>query len=115
LRFFLTILVSVALAPTMCSASDEGSVRVGAELFKSSCVACHGLEGKGDGPAAKAMTKQKPRNFVTGTFKYGNKKSEIIRTLKSGIEGTPMPSWKHLDEEQLEALADYVISLRAKQ
>ena len=34
----------------------QGDPKVGAKLFKSmKCAACHGKDGKGEGPAAKAM------------------------------------------------------------
>jgi len=36
----------------------------GKELFAQQCVSCHGVEGKGDGPAASALEPH-PRNFVS--------------------------------------------------
>ena len=41
-------------APVQTRAND------GQEMFTSYCAACHGREGKGDGPAAPALT-PKPR------------------------------------------------------
>ena len=46
----------VAVQPT--SASD------GAEMYQAYCASCHGLDGKGDGPAATA-TKIPPTNLTT--------------------------------------------------
>jgi len=39
----------------------------GAQLYRVNCVACHGLEGKGDGPMREVLLKYKsipPANFV---------------------------------------------------
>lgn len=33
------------------------------EVFKSTCSTCHGVDGRGDGPGAAALT-PKPRNFT---------------------------------------------------
>jgi len=38
-------------------------VNVGANLFKTDCVACHGESGHGDGPASQALD-PRPANLV---------------------------------------------------
>jgi mono/diheme cytochrome c family protein len=32
----------------------------GATVFQNNCAACHGLEGRGDGPASKALNRKVP-------------------------------------------------------
>jgi mono/diheme cytochrome c family protein len=42
----------------------------GQELYDNLCAACHGTDGRGDGPVAKAgLLKHPPKNLVTGTAK----------------------------------------------
>lgn len=39
---------------------QEAAQSDGAELFNELCAACHGVNGKGDGPAAPALSKRVP-------------------------------------------------------
>src|SRR4029077_697026 len=62
-----------------------------------------------------------PRDYRQGVFKFTSssqgegsrkpRKYDLLRTLREGIEGTSMPSFRLLPEEDLEALASYVIHL----
>jgi mono/diheme cytochrome c family protein len=40
------------------------------EMFKTYCAACHGLEGKGNGPAAPALKKE-PANLMESIVNSG--------------------------------------------
>lgn len=81
-------------------AAEKGaSAMTGRELYVAYCASCHGLEGRGDGPAAEAM-RMRPtdltllRKLHGGTFP----KARIERLL-GGLEGFPahggkkMPVW----------------------
>ena len=41
-------------------AESPPTAEVGADLFKTYCVACHGNDARGNGPAAKALKKSPP-------------------------------------------------------
>ncbi len=58
---------------------------VGQEMFRSYCASCHGLDGKGKGPAASALKKQPP-DLTLLSKKYGGKFPRS--TVSSVIEGT---------------------------
>lgn len=86
-------------------------VAKGKTLFAGQCVACHGAEGKGDGPAAAALV-PKPRNFTAAEgWKNGRKASDIYKTLKEGIPGSAMSSFATLPSDDRWALSHYVVSL----
>ncbi len=87
--------------------------KVGKELFvKNACNSCHGLEGKGDGPAGKGLNPP-PRNYKeTTAYKQGFSVDEITNTLLTGVPGTSMVSYKHLSEKDRRALAEYVVYLQ---
>jgi cytochrome c oxidase cbb3-type subunit 2 len=78
---------------------------------RGECAECHGKEGRGDGPSAKDL-KVKPADLHRRPFKTGDSRRDIVRTLLTGMDGTPMPSY-HLviDDDDLWALAWYVESL----
>lgn len=95
--------------------SDEQDVHYG--LYREHCVDCHGLTGDGLGPASRLLNPY-PRDFRLGKIKYkrtphGKKptRDDLRWILQHGIVGTGMPSFRLLNEEDLEALIDYVIYL----
>lgn len=92
--------------------SDEFGVAQG--LYRQHCVHCHGITGDGKGPTA-AFLNPYPRDFRRGTFKFTSTPigvppttDDLRRILVNGIPGTAMPSFKLLNEGELDALVDYV-------
>lgn len=88
----------------------------GKALFKKAgCPECHGESGRGDGPSAKSLTSAgrpaRPANLA-GPLKAGNRPADIYRVLITGLDGTPMPSYRDaLDEKEIWALGVYVARL----
>ena len=78
-------------------------------LFANNCAKCHGLDGSGTGPT---VLDRPARNFKEGGFSFGNTPAVIARTIAHGIPGSPMPSFEGaFSDEQLRALAEYVVTL----
>ena len=94
---------------------DVGLAR-GATLYRQNCAICHGTEGRGDGPAAGVLD-PRPRNFELGKYRLGStagmfpSRQDILNTIRDGIPGTGMPSWRHLTPADLECLTDYLLEL----
>ena len=95
-------------------------VRHGGEVWeKSKCWECHGKEGRGDGEKAAGLKDDfgfpiPPANLTTGQFKSGPAAKDIFRTMSTGLNGTPMPSFSDtVSAEDRWALAFYVLSLSA--
>jgi mono/diheme cytochrome c family protein len=64
----------------------------GKVLFDNLCAACHGDDGRGDGPVAKAgLLKHVPKNLVTGTAK-DLPDGYIYAAIRNGI--LLMPAYK---------------------
>jgi caa(3)-type oxidase subunit IV len=83
----------------------------GKELFQVQCIACHGPEGKGDGPAAAALNPH-PRNFTSAEgWVNGRKHTMVFKTLKEGVSGSGMASFATLPTDDRWALDAYVLSL----
>jgi len=71
----------------------------GKEMYNSYCASCHGVDGKGDGPAAPAL-KAVPTNLTTLALKNGGKfPAAHVATEIQGGAMTPahgskeMPVW----------------------
>lgn len=56
---------------------------------KGTCFTCHGMEGKGDGPAATGLDPS-PRNFTNSAFEKAKTPGEMMWILKNGSAGTAM-------------------------
>lgn len=98
-------------------ASPE-SIRKGKNVYiDNGCIVCHGEKGDGKGPAAIALKDVwdmpvKPRNFKRGIYRSGSTPKDIFRTLTTGIEGTPMPAFPHVPEEDRWHVVSYLLSLK---
>lgn len=97
--------------------ADRVRLQLGAAVFAARCQQCHGVNGDGTGVAAQYLS-PKPRDYTKGIFKftstpYGAKprRSDLLQSLRRGVTGTSMPSFKDLAPEDLEAVVDYVIFL----
>jgi putative copper export protein/mono/diheme cytochrome c family protein len=83
----------------------------GAALYPIHCAACHGAEGKGDGPAAKSLPI--PPADLTAPHLWAHGDGELFWWLAQGIEapqgGLAMPGFAdRLAEDERWALIDYV-------
>ncbi|MFA6598240.1 MAG: cytochrome c [Ignavibacteriaceae bacterium] len=75
---------------------DPALIEKGKKLFETTCSSCHGIEGKGDGPAGAALN-PKPRNFhLVEGWKNGRKATEIYNTVQKGILTSGMPGFDYL-------------------
>ncbi len=80
--------------------ATEQSISEGKEIYRLlSCWKCHGKTGRGDGPAAAGLKDDwgnpiRAYNFtVLKRFKCGTDDSDIYRTMLTGMNGSPMPSY----------------------
>lgn len=79
----------------------------GKALYAGSCAACHGAEGRGDGPAAKRLDPP-PADFHDSGRMAQRSAYGLYSTITLGVSGTAMPSFKQLSEEDRWALAFFV-------
>lgn len=78
--------------------------------FQSDCSSCHGDLGRGDGPLAQQLNPA-PTDFTDITRANNRSILGLYDALSDGIEGTAMPSFKHLTERERWSLAFFVGSL----
>lgn len=97
---------------TLLRSSPE-LVAKGKTLFTVNCASCHGVAGKGDGPAAAALN-PKPRDFTGTYWRYGGGVARIVQTISTGSPGTAMASFIMIPLEDRFALAHYVRTFGTK-
>lgn len=95
----------------------------GKAIFNRSCVLCHGIKGKGDGPAAfffASYVAPRPRDFNQDIFKFRTTPfgdlptdEDLFRTVTNGVSGY-MPPFEGLTEEERWQVIAYVKSFNPK-
>ncbi len=94
------------------------SVAIGAHAFAQSCAACHGPDGKGDGPLARNFPV--PLADLTAAQIYAHPPGDLYWIIGQGIPGTRMPGFvATLDAETRWSLIDFILAdadgVRAKE
>jgi len=102
----------------------DAAVAEGRQVFeKLECFKCHGPTGRGDGTSAPTLTDDWDHPIraadLTRAWRFngGASVEQIYARLRTGLDGTPMPSFSDaiasnvLTEEQLWRVAQYVRSL----
>ena len=108
---FIFLTLNFELQTSNCIAQQIDT----AQIYKSKCAGCHGIEGDGQGPGASIVFPP-PRNFQTWMFKYKSTPvdyppadDDLISIIKTGLPGTSMPGFEEiLTEEEIRSLAIYL-------
>lgn len=82
-----------------------------ATLFEAQCAACHGAQGRGDGPAGRGMDPA-PSNFHDAARMDKRSIHGLYNTVTLGVAGTPMRAFTELSETDRWALAFLVSGMR---
>lgn len=113
----------LASIPEFPIAPSADSVQRGKALYlEMDCHSCHGEQGQGEGDVALAGQLKdstrlpiSPNDLTNRTgWKNGSTARDVVRTLFTGLDGTPMPSYASQfagQEEDAWHLANYVLSL----
>jgi len=102
---------------------EAGAADRGRAVYESAgCASCHGDAGRGNGPSASQLRDDSGLRILPadlrypGRFKNGGEPADVYRTLVTGLDGTPMPSYAGVfdDPGALPDLVAYVRSLKRR-
>ena len=97
-----------ALFDQPISADLNGDAANGEMYYMQNCTACHGVDGKGDGPRAYFIY-PRPRNFHHPASKARFNRPELYNAIKKGVIGREMPAWeKVMSDQQIADITEYV-------
>ncbi|MBI2893242.1 MAG: c-type cytochrome [Deltaproteobacteria bacterium] len=95
---------------------DPEELNEGQEAFMLYCFACHGENGEGNGPSSPGL-RPPPRDLTQGVFKFAGVEAgelphdeDLERTIRRGLDGTPMLPWDITDRER-HAIVQYIKTL----
>lgn len=89
------------------------SIQRGRQLFSQYCVACHGAEGRGDGPAAASLP-ERPEDLQTIAPPPYFPDGVVAYRIANGVN--TMPPWKGvLRSEEIWDLLNFIRSLGKEQ
>ena len=95
--------------PSVRLGSTEARAR-GRTLFRENCALCHGERGDGRGVRREGLTRA-PRDFTSPTWLASTTPRHVFFAIREGLQGTPMPGWKALSEQDAWDMTAYVLSL----
>jgi high-affinity iron transporter len=87
------------------------NLALGKQIFDSTCIACHGATGHGDGIAGKNLD-PRPSNFHDAELMKNISPFQAFNTIRLGVPGTGMASFDTLSDAEVWDLAFYVVSFR---
>ncbi len=97
-------------------ATGQGTAK-GKQIYEQSCLLCHGVSGRGDGPAAffnAAYMAPRPTDFTVGSFKFRSTPTgalptdqDLFRIVTRGVPGY-MPSFRGLAEHERWSVIGYI-------
>ena len=84
----------------------------GRVIYLARCVACHGIDGRGDGPLAANLIGPPVGNLTDSEWKHGDRPAQVIAVIGQGVPNTRMEGWgRVLDPPEIRAAAAYVYDL----
>lgn len=124
LATWLLVGISIGIGSSLVSCRTRELTQTGPELasrqdsllFTQHCAACHGSDGRGDGPAQIALTVP-PRDFWNEPFRYISSlepiptDDDLIQTIRAGRRLGEMPANPYLTDAQVLALVNFVREL----
>jgi cytochrome c oxidase cbb3-type subunit III len=105
-------MLSKPIGPPPPEIAQDALLTRGREIYLARCVACHGNDGRGDGPLAANLIGPPVGNLTDNEWKHGDRPDQVLVVIDKGVPNTRMDGWgRVLDPPELNAVAAYVYFL----
>jgi putative copper resistance protein D len=89
--------------------ADASSLARGKQIYQANCMACHGVSGRGDGPASTGL--QPPPADLRAHMGAGHSDGQVFEWLSNGIPNSAMPGFgNRLSENDRWNVINYIRS-----
>lgn len=93
-----------------------GSALAGEAIYQLRCLGCHGVTGRGDGPASGSLANVKPADFTADTLLASGDWDAIHTRIREGgqiAHGSSMPPWGvALSDDHISDLVAYLATFQ---
>jgi mono/diheme cytochrome c family protein len=105
-------MLSRPVGPPPPEIARDALLTQGRAIYLVRCVACHGNDGRGDGPLAANLIGPPVGNLTDSEWKHGDRPDQVMAVIDKGVPNTRMEGWgRVLDPPELKAAAAYVYYL----
>lgn len=116
-RRLLVCLTAILWCDVAASEAQEDEQAQGKRIYERHCAACHGVNGDGQGIAARFLY-PRPRDFRSGRYRLVSTSNgvpthaDLDAVLVRGMPGSSMPPWPKLSETERRAVTTYLLDFR---
>jgi cytochrome c oxidase cbb3-type subunit 3 len=109
-------MLSKPVGPPPPAVAKDPLLLQGRTIYLGRCVACHGTDGRGDGPLASQLIGPPVGNLTDDVWKHGDRPEQVLSVIGQGVPNTRMDGWSRvLDPPELKGVAAYVYFLAGRQ
>jgi cytochrome c oxidase cbb3-type subunit 3 len=110
--FVVYRMLSKPVGPPPPEVAADALLSQGRVIYVARCVACHGRDGRGDGPLAGSLVGPPVGDLTDQEWKHGDRPEQVLAVVGQGVPNTRMDGWSRvLDPPELKAVAAYVYYL----
>lgn len=104
------VIIAACLGGTPAEAAP-GDAAKGKVIYDKHCAACHGPQGRGDGPTGKVLVP--PAADFTSAASRKKSDAQLLAIIENGKPPTAMTAWKgQLAAQEIQDVLAYVKTLR---
>jgi cytochrome c oxidase cbb3-type subunit III len=105
-------MLSKPIGPPPPEVARDALLTKGRAIYLQRCAACHGNDGRGDGPLATHLVGPPVGNLTDNEWKHGDRPEQVMAVIGRGVLNTRMDGWgRVLDPPEINAVAAYVYYL----